>query len=646
MQAHRILRKVCVLALSAVLGIGAGVNAGAIYSYDGKYEYNYYDTQEHYGVYIDRIYNVKTKVAVNERINDLEVVMLQSPENEFPLSGGEVKNIFGQPSKYYAVDEGGKVPTRFYNETFNDITETVVLPKELKIIGAYSFFDCRKLSKINIPDGMEKIGEYAFYKCRFLKSIEIPASVSEIGANAFEKTGIKKIRIDNPELDISGAAVPNDAEVTAQYGSKVYEFISAQNKRGGNFKFNEIVVPEISQKEVILGAGESVSLTVKAVPKTGGEAEKFTLSSSDESVVKVDKSGKITAADTGVAYIVAKAESGGESKCKVTVKKAPSKLTLKKELTINKNATAKLTAVLPESTASNKITFTSGNPKICTVTATGIIKGISRGSTSVTAKTYNGKTAVCKVKVLDSSIIDAKSVTLDKTSLVLGKGESFTFTPAVSPANTTDKNVKFTSSDESVAVVTDSKVVAKGVGTATVTAKTANGKTATCKITVKPAPDRLTLDKSELWLGLGEDFKISAKITDGTASAIKFKTSDSSICEVGEDGTVKSKKIGNAVVTASTFNGKIVKCKVHVKAAPSEITLEKYRVDLKVGQKFRLVSHVPGNSAAMTREFSSTNTDVCTVDQNGLITAKKVGSSVIRVQTFNGKKVSCQVFVK
>ena len=323
MQAHKILRKMCVLALSAVLSIGAGVNASAIYTYDGNYEYNFYDTEELYGVYIDRIYDVKTKVIVKERINDLNVVMLQNPESELALLGGELKNIFGQPSKYYAIGEGEEIPTKFYDETFNDITETVVLPDELKIIGAYSFFDCRKLSKINIPDGLEKIGEYAFYKCRFLKSVELPATVSEIGMNAFEKSGIKQIRIENPELDISNAAVPNDAEVTAQYDSKAYEFISAQNKRGGNFTFNEIAVPEISQKEVTIGLGESVSLTVKAVPKTGGEAEKFTLRSSDESIMKVDKNGKITTVGVGSAYVIAKAESGGESKWKVTVKKAP-----------------------------------------------------------------------------------------------------------------------------------------------------------------------------------------------------------------------------------------------------------------------------------------------------------------------------------
>ena len=649
MQAHKILRKMCILALSAVLSVGASVNAGAIYTYDGNYEYNFYDTEELYGVYIDRIYDVKTKVIVKERINDLNVVMLQNPENAVELSGGELKNIFGHPSGYYAVEEGGKVPTKFYNETFNDVTETVILPDELKIIGAYSFFDCRKLSKINIPDGVEKIGDYAFYKCRFLKSVELLATVSEIGVNAFEKSGIKQIRIENPELDITQAGIPNDAEVTAQYDSKAYEFISAQNKRGGNFKFNEIAVPEINKEEVTIGLGESASLTVKAVPKTGGEAEKFTLRSSDESVMKVDKNGKITTVGVGSAYVIAKAESGGEAKCKVTVKKAPSKITLSKDsLTLDKNKSIKLTVSMASNETSSKITFTSSNPKICTVNATGLVKGISRGTATVTAKTYNGKTATCKVKVLDSSIIDAKSVALDKTSLIIGVNEVYSFKAEVAPANTTDKTVKWTSSNDKVAVVSQTgRVTGKSQGTATITAKTASGKTATCKITVKPAPSEITLEKTDIWLGVGESFRLWTHITNGTASNKRtFTSSDSKVCEVSANGTLTAKKIGTAVITVKTYNGKKATCKVTVKQPATQITLDTYRVELTAGKTFRLATHVPGNSASNTRTFTSTDTKVCTVDKSGVITAKSKGTAIIRVETYNGKKTSCQVVVK
>ena len=653
MQAHKILRKIGALTLSAVLCMGTGMNVGAIYSYDGNYEYDFYDTENRFGVYIDRIYDIKTKVIVKERINDLNVVMLQNPENELSMSGGEFNNIFGQPSKYYAADGDEEIPAKFYDETFNDITETVVLPKELKIIGMGAFFDCRKLSKINIPDGLEKIGEYAFYKCRFLKSIELPETVSEVGANAFEKSGIKQIRIDNPDLDISKAAVPNDTEVTASYDSKAYKYISEQNKRGGNFSFSEVVIPTISRKEVMIGIddegkSDSVKISVTAVKKASKGTETSVLESSDESIMTVDKDGVVKAVGVGTAYVTATSESGGKSQCRVTVKKAPSQITLsKKEVTLKKNASVKLTVKLPSNTASNNITYTSSNKKICTVTADGMIKGIARGNATVTVKTYNGKTADCKVTVLDPSIIDAQSVTLDKASVTIGNGESVLINAAVAPVNTTDKKVTWTSSDRNIAVVSNGKITGKGVGTATVTAKTVNGKTATCKVTVKKAPDKITLEKTDLWLGVGESFRLWSHIQGGmTSYKREFSTSDEKICTVSANGTVTAKKIGTATVTVKTFNGKTATCKITVKQPATKITLDTYSVNMKKGETFRLYTHVPGNSASAARIFSSTDTSVCTVDEKGVITAKKTGVAIIRAETYNGKRVSCQVFVK
>ncbi len=70
-------------------------------------------------------------------------------------------------------------------------------------------------------------------------------------------------------------------------------------------------------------------------------------------------------------------------------------------------------------------------------------------------------------------------------------GATETLSAAVSPETATDKSVKFTSSDETIATVTpvQGKVTAVKAGTATITATTVNGKTATCKVTVTAASE-------------------------------------------------------------------------------------------------------------------------------------------------------------
>lgn len=77
-------------------------------------------------------------------------------------------------------------------------------------------------------------------------------------------------------------------------------------------------------------------------------------------------------------------------------------------------------------------------------------------------------------------------MTLDQTALSLAIGETATLKATVLPAEATDKSVQFSSSDTAIATVTpvQGKVTAVAVGSATITATTANGKTATCEVTV------------------------------------------------------------------------------------------------------------------------------------------------------------------
>ncbi len=88
-------------------------------------------------------------------------------------------------------------------------------------------------------------------------------------------------------------------------------------------------------------------------------------------------------------------------------------------------------------------------------------------------------------KLLAADIINPTSVTLNKTTAELKVGETLTLNATVLPADATDKSVTWSSSDTKVATVKDGVVTAVKAGTATITVTTANGLTATCKVTVK-----------------------------------------------------------------------------------------------------------------------------------------------------------------
>ena len=148
-----------------------------------------------------------------------------------------------------------------------------------------------------------------------------------------------------------------------------------------------------------------------------------------------------------------------------------------------------LTATISPSNANNKkVLWISSNSSVATV-AEGVVTAVKAGQATITAKSDDGgKTATCEVTVVAKAVL-VESVSLDKTSVELKEGEEVSLTATVKPGNATNKNVIWSSSNETVASVTDGKVSALKSGETTITVTTEDGaKTAECKITVKGDP--------------------------------------------------------------------------------------------------------------------------------------------------------------
>ncbi|MBO5709186.1 MAG: Ig-like domain-containing protein [Bacteroidales bacterium] len=155
-----------------------------------------------------------------------------------------------------------------------------------------------------------------------------------------------------------------------------------------------------------------------------------------------------------------------------------------------------LTATISPSDADNKkVLWISSNSSVATV-AEGVVTAVKAGQATITAKSDDGgKTATCEVTVVAKAIL-VESVSLDKTSVELKEGEEVSLTATVKPDNATNKNVTWSSSNETVASVTDGKVTALKSGETTITVTTEDSaKTAECKITVKGNPATATLGK-------------------------------------------------------------------------------------------------------------------------------------------------------
>lgn len=158
----------------------------------------------------------------------------------------------------------------------------------------------------------------------------------------------------------------------------------------------------------------------------------------------------------------------------------------------------KIAIVFP-SNATETVTWTSSNNAVATVSATGLISAISAGTATITATSNNNIKATSTITVTSATTVDVTGVTFDISTKSLTVGETVTLTASVLPTDATNKTLTWTSSNDVVATVSASGLVtAKSIGTATITATSNNGKTATAAITVTPRTGNSTISLANI----------------------------------------------------------------------------------------------------------------------------------------------------
>lgn len=160
---------------------------------------------------------------------------------------------------------------------------------------------------------------------------------------------------------------------------------------------------KLSKSQGTLKVGKKATLTATVSPSYAAN-KTVTWTSSNSKVATVSKNGVVIAVARGECVITASTKNGVSASCKLTVKQPVKKLTLNKTtVKVKKGKTVKLSVdVAPKNANNKKVFWTSGNPKIATVDAKGVVKGVARGETTitVTAADGSGKTAACKVIVV------------------------------------------------------------------------------------------------------------------------------------------------------------------------------------------------------------------------------------------------------
>ena len=255
---------------------------------------------------------------------------------------------------------------------------------------------------------------------------------------------------------------------------------------------------------------------------------------------------------------------------------AVSSVSLNKPSTsIEAGQSEQLTAtVSPAGADDPSVTWSSSNTSVATVDQNGNVSALAPGTATITVTTTDGnKTATCTVTVTaPPAPIDVQSISM-KSATTIGIGASETLTVTYNPADANiNKALTWSSSNTSVATVDASgKVTGVAAGTATITATTANGKTATCSVTVQAvAVTGVSLNKTSASLQIGGSETLTATITppDATNKDVTWESSNPAVATVN-NGQVKAIAEGSATITVKTVDGnKTATCSVTVTAGP------------------------------------------------------------------------------
>lgn len=343
---------------------------------------------------------------------------------------------------------------------------SVKLPAGLAEIDQYMFANCISLQYVDMPDSITKINIYAFHNCTSLTSLALPKKLSSLSVGCFDKC----INLQHVVVPPSVISFPKDE--VGVYNPFKYSPVTVYVQRGSNadrFFNNNLAELQAS------------------ATANGGSLKVVTLSSvADPASIDV---GSLELMDAGKKVSVAGNFPIG-SYLDVQPLTSGSAYDAFAAQANDKAFTAYSLSLLPTGTsATGSFALTVGQPENYSSSAklyntSGALETDFADSCFTATLSALGPVALIDTKESTGST-EVTSVTLNKYALSLEVGKTGKLSATVLPDTATDKSVTWSSNNAAVATVsTNGTVTAHKAGTAVITARTANGKSASCTVTV------------------------------------------------------------------------------------------------------------------------------------------------------------------
>ena len=277
-----------------------------------------------------------------------------------------------------------------------------------------------------------------------------------------------------------------------------------------------------------------------------------------------------------------------------------------------------------------------------TVSSIGLVTAGS-GLATVTATDSEGN------KANFNTYIITKATSLTATDRTINLSQSGIANSSYFTVNGSDTDfvASYQSSDTSVITVDGvGYLTPVKVGTATITATTAGGVSATQTVTVEGSAKSISIPTT-LTVSVGSTQKITATTSPNpTTSDITWGSSDTSVATVDSEGNVTGLKSGTTIITATTDNGYSSTCTVTVNAPITEMAFETPSLTLYTNETFKLKLNITPTNTTDTITYSTSSSTYASVTSVGMVTAKKAGTVTITATSSSGQKAYCNITIK
>lgn len=533
------------------------------------------------------------------------ISQLLNSSNDYGTSGSIVEKLI-------IPDSNSSIPTDSNIEyTFawsENLKEVQIGTKFINIIPNNCFDGCKKLSKVTFSDkfleqakatGKTIFRDYCFAECSSLKTFVVPEGIKDISGSAFQKSSIENFVFQTENTDCYLTSVVSDLKNVVLL--KDTSSVSFANEQEVNYPI-KFYASKTSKVE------NNIKVLKEWYPQEYGiEYQPVFV---DLATVNIDS--------------LIEAWQNGEEPTEPTTTS---------------------TTVTTATTTSTSTTQPSSS-------------SISTPDEPVT-ETTTVPTSTTETK---PTVVKASGISLNTNKLALtryGTDVKEKLTATVTPDETTNKNVKWTSNNKKIATVDkNGYVTAKGKGIARITATTTDGSnlSATCTVTVK---QMVTMIVNTMNINRGSK-NVNRKLpvmvgNNATNKTLSYKSSNPNAVSVNAKGQITAKKKGTATVSVKTTDGTniVVYYRVTVKQLVTSVKLNKKAISLKAKGKakqktYTLKATVTKGANNKKVKWTTSNKKVAVVNSKGKVTAKKKGTCYISVTSTDGsrKSAKCKVTVK